>query len=691
MEMRRFELVDGSADKFWSIGVEGARVVVHYGRNGTNGQVKEKTHGSAGDAAADAAKQVAAKVKKGYVEAGSGAAPASASTPATSAPAASAPAASTPATSAPAAPTVGPPAPAAATPTSPPEVDRDVPEPKAFEPGDLGFRWHPLELAALPEGPAAPAADPEGSPQDVVAACEAAAEAHVVADTSDYRRHEWVASPPFAGVPGELTARWWRTYMREHVPEVHENGRWRPVTSAEWQQARVEGRKLKEYGGHLDQRQRRARAAEVVLDAAAALPPGLTDLTGGVQFCNLDDVSAIAVDLVTDGRAAVLERVTSRVALEWAPALRALVPDLTAAEVDAALDRTRARWAEEGTPRFIDPDLQPALLRSVLLASPDEHADLVAGMTVGSDGYLSFAHLGRLVAAAVRLPDAESRRALWDRVVDASETDGLQVADTAPLPPALAIGLFGGPMFERAVAVVCLKGRAGEAVALAQRLAARVDGPGAVPGMLRLLARSKAGTVARDWLVAHRGLLAAYEGPLDRAEREALAGLVREILVVDPGFAPLHPAMVAVVEEVRRLAALPVLGADGAMPTWWTEAVAAEEAAEVVPSKIKVPKKLPVWTGALPPVRVTDGEDEARLDAVATAAVLGSAMRSALDPTLAPRPLVAAVRERMSASARDAVGSGLLRGFLGNGGASGERARCSWRRGSWGRRGTSRS
>lgn len=662
MEMRRFELVDGSADKFWSIGVEGARVVVHYGRNGTNGQVKEKTHGSAADAATDVEKQVAGKVKKGYVEAGSGAAPAS--TPA---------APRTPNAPAPA------PAPVPAAPPAgqaePPEAGRDVPA-EAFEPGDLGFRWHPLELATLPEGPAAPAADPEGTPQDVVAACEAAAEAQVVADTSDYRRHEWVAGPPFAGVPGELAARWWRAYMREHVPEVWDEAaeRWRPVTSAEWQEARAAGRKLKEYGGHLDLRQRRARAAEVVHDASAALPPGLTDLTGGVQFCNLDDVSEVAVDLVTDGRAAMLERVASRVALGWAPALRALVPDLTATEVDAALDRTRARWAEEGTPRFIDPDLQPALLRSVLLASPEEHADLVAGTTVGSDGYLSFAHLSRLVAAAVRLPDAEARRALWDRVEAASDTDGRQVADTAPLPSALAIGLFGVPMFERAVAVVCGKNRAGEAVAFAQRLAARVDGPGAVPGMLRLLARSKAGTVARDWLVAHRGLLAAYEGPLDRTEREALGGLVREVLVIDPGFAPRHPAMVAVTEEVQRLAALPELGADGAVPTWWTEAVAAEEAAEVVPSKIKVPKKLPAWTGALPPLRVTDGEVEARLDAAATAAVLGSAMRSALDPTLAPRPLVAAVRERMGSAARDAVGSGLLRGFLGNGGASGERA-----------------
>lgn len=665
MEMRRFELVDGSADKFWSIGVEGARVVVHYGRNGTNGQVKEKTHADAAAAAADAEKLVAAKVKKGYVEAGAGAAPATASAPALAPEPVSAPA------SAPA-PTPEP----AAAPAGPPEADCDVPEPEAFEPGDLGFQWHPLELAALPEGPAAPAAGPEGSPQEVVAACEAAVEAHLVADTSDYRRHEWAASPPFAGVPGELTARWWRTYMREHVPEVwdEEDGRWRPVTSAEWQQARAEGRKLKEYGGHLDQRQRRARASEVVLDAAAALPPGLTDLTGGVQFCNLDGVSEVAVDLVTDGRAALLERITSRIALEWAPAFRALVPDLTAAEVDAALDRTRARWAEEGTPRFIDPDLQPALLRSVLLASPEEHADVVGGMTVGSDGYLSLAHLGRLVPAAVRLPDAEARRALWDRVAEASETDGLLVSEHEGLPDAFAIGLFGVPMFERAVAVVCAKGRGGEAVALAQRLASRVDGPGAVPGMLRLLARSKAGTVARDWLVAHRGLLAAYEGPLDRAEREALGGLVREILVVDPGFAPRHPAMAAVTEEVQRLAALPVLGADGALPAWWTEALAAEEATEVLPSKIKVPKKLPAWTGALPPLRVTDGEGEARLDVAATAAVLGSAMRSACDPTLAPRPLVSAVRERMSAPARDAVGSGLLRGFLGNGAASGERA-----------------
>ncbi|HEY1133507.1 MAG TPA: DUF4132 domain-containing protein [Nocardioides sp.] len=663
MEMRRFELVDGSADKFWSIGVEGARVVVHYGRNGTNGQVKEKTHADAAAAAADAAKQVAAKVKKGYAE--GGAAPAPPVAPAAAKPAptpasAPAPAPSTPTPSADAAPA--------------PEEAAERAVPEDHDPGDIGFRWHPLERAALPEGAPLPAAEPAGSPDDVVARCEAAVAQHVVADTSDYRRHEWAASPPFAGVPDEPTARWWRAYMCEHVPQVHEDGGWRSITFGEWQVAREAGRKLKEYGGHLDPRERRRRAREVVLDPTAALPPPMLRPTVGRMSCHLDETSEVAIDVVTEGRASVVESVTARASLEWVPGVRALLPDLTAAEVDAGLARAAERWAADGVPRAIDPTLQPALLRSALLATPAEHAAHVAGLTVGSDGYLSLAHLSRLVAAAVNLPDPEARLDLWERVVAASNSNGLEVSEHSSLPSAFAIGLFGLPVFERAVAVVCAKNRAGEAIALAQRLAARVDGPGAVPGFLTLLARSKAVTVAREWLTAHRAVLATYEGPLDRAQRDALGGLVREIVAVDPGFAPRHPVMLAVLEEVRRDASLTMLGADGTLPGWWTEALAAEEATPLVESKIKVLKRLPSWVTALPPLRVADGEGEARLDAAATAAVLGSAMRSAQDPTLAPRPLVAAVRERMAPAARDAFGSGLLGGFLGSGAASGERA-----------------
>ena len=43
MARRRFEFVEGSSDKFWEIEQKGNEVVVRFGRNGTNGQVKTKT------------------------------------------------------------------------------------------------------------------------------------------------------------------------------------------------------------------------------------------------------------------------------------------------------------------------------------------------------------------------------------------------------------------------------------------------------------------------------------------------------------------------------------------------------------------------------------------------------------------------------------------------------------------------
>lgn len=93
---------EGGSRKFWEIAIEGHTVTVRYGRIGTDGQTKVKQHGTPEDAAKDAAKLVAEKTKKGYVEAaGAGApeapkpasspkAPEPASTPAAAAPPASA-------------------------------------------------------------------------------------------------------------------------------------------------------------------------------------------------------------------------------------------------------------------------------------------------------------------------------------------------------------------------------------------------------------------------------------------------------------------------------------------------------------------------------------------------------------------------------------------------------------------------
>jgi predicted DNA-binding WGR domain protein/cell wall assembly regulator SMI1 len=66
---RRFELVDGSSSKFWEVSVSGATVSVCFGRIGSAGSAKDKTHASPAEAQREAAKLVAEKTRKGYVEA----------------------------------------------------------------------------------------------------------------------------------------------------------------------------------------------------------------------------------------------------------------------------------------------------------------------------------------------------------------------------------------------------------------------------------------------------------------------------------------------------------------------------------------------------------------------------------------------------------------------------------------------
>ena len=98
--MRRFELSDGTSEKFWEVGVEGSSFTVRFGRIGTNGQTQTKTFPSDAKALAEADKLVAEKTKKGYVEVGSSAAPApaaSATKKASPAPAAPSPKPASPA------------------------------------------------------------------------------------------------------------------------------------------------------------------------------------------------------------------------------------------------------------------------------------------------------------------------------------------------------------------------------------------------------------------------------------------------------------------------------------------------------------------------------------------------------------------------------------------------------------------
>jgi DNA ligase-1 len=65
---RRFELVDGSANKFWEVAREGCSVTVRFGRIGTRGQAQTKDFATDEAAKGHAAKLIDEKVAKGYRE-----------------------------------------------------------------------------------------------------------------------------------------------------------------------------------------------------------------------------------------------------------------------------------------------------------------------------------------------------------------------------------------------------------------------------------------------------------------------------------------------------------------------------------------------------------------------------------------------------------------------------------------------
>ncbi|CAN5604585.1 hypothetical protein BH09MYX1_BH09MYX1_24750 [soil metagenome] len=65
---RYFELVDGSAAKFWEVSLDGASYTTRYGRIGASGQSTTKSASSAANAEVEAAKLIAEKTKKGYAE-----------------------------------------------------------------------------------------------------------------------------------------------------------------------------------------------------------------------------------------------------------------------------------------------------------------------------------------------------------------------------------------------------------------------------------------------------------------------------------------------------------------------------------------------------------------------------------------------------------------------------------------------
>lgn len=71
MSQRNLIFMDSTSNKFWTIELEGNSHTVTYGRSGTDGQTKTKTFSDEEAARKDFDKMVAAKLKKGYVDADS--------------------------------------------------------------------------------------------------------------------------------------------------------------------------------------------------------------------------------------------------------------------------------------------------------------------------------------------------------------------------------------------------------------------------------------------------------------------------------------------------------------------------------------------------------------------------------------------------------------------------------------------
>lgn len=65
---RHFEFVSGSSSKFWEVVVNGCSVTVCFGRIGTAGQEQTKEFADGVAAQRHADKQIAEKLRKGYLE-----------------------------------------------------------------------------------------------------------------------------------------------------------------------------------------------------------------------------------------------------------------------------------------------------------------------------------------------------------------------------------------------------------------------------------------------------------------------------------------------------------------------------------------------------------------------------------------------------------------------------------------------
>lgn len=212
---RRLTFTEGTSDKFWYVDVEGCDVTVKFGRRGTAGTTQTKSYPTAEKALAEAEKQVASKLKKGYADEDGASAE-----PLDPAPAkAVAPAAEERQTTPPAPPAAGAPA----------EPELDLPE----DAGDIGFTPRFLERSLMSDDPLDDVADDEPLDPDVEEERFQRITRVEVRD-STWRAEHYVrfVEPVFTRIPSKERAQWWkdrlaldaprRKYPNEpHPPNVH--------------------------------------------------------------------------------------------------------------------------------------------------------------------------------------------------------------------------------------------------------------------------------------------------------------------------------------------------------------------------------------------------------------------------------------------------------------------------------------
>ncbi|WP_340540935.1 DUF4132 domain-containing protein [Nocardioides sp. GXZ039] len=620
--MRTFTLVEGTSDKFWHIDVANADVTVHYGRAGTKGQTKTTSYADAAEAQKQADKQIAAKVKKGYVEGASG----GSLTPATPAPAPA---------PAPAAAPAGPPAPAATTSTAPATTSVTEPATRSssaddgdWGPDGLGLQIPRVVAAAFPGGTPV---DPEPDDLPFSTADEAAwCRAHALRSDNYFHRQSF-GPLRVDGVPAPERARWWNRFAQGRSDLMYDRAKPLPLA------------------------QRIAFAGD-----PTAGPDSDTEPLGTVG--DTDPWMVLASRLALTDPAATLASSgyandPGMLAARYVPALRALVlPHLQPGDLES--------WrgpCVSTTPRSLydtSPGDYQELVRSALVGSPEEHLELVRA-TVAS-GILNVG----VLESALFAVDSPSERSGLLRASGLLPTGAVSMRNWLWLIGAEALEFVSAGINQEYFDKV-------EAESVMGVLTALVHGPAAVSTMAELVQDHRVGGIARAWLVSHPRALAASDAGFTGAQRSLLNGVVRESLGADPNGFPddIHnPTVAAIVAELRAEADLPVYGTDAPLPAWWDEAAAAEEQTPVAEGKIKIPAKLP--TAALPPVVI----DQIRLTDDMVQALLWSAVRGANDAALNPRPLVAAAREAMSTRDRDAVGTGLLDVYLAAGGKSADRA-----------------